>query len=190
MRVAMILFGLTLAVHPAAAADGKALFADKGCPACHGEGGAQPVAGAAILAGQNAVYLGKQLKDFASNHRVAPPALPMGEVAKGLSAEEMTTLAAWLSSLPRHAVKQVEENEGAELFLDHGCNGCHGAGGLKPISPDYPVIGGQKKDYLVLQLKNIRDDVRTNGRSRLMISYARELTNAQVETIAVYLAGH
>jgi len=190
MRVAMILVGLTLAVHPAAAADGKVLFADKGCPACHGEGGAQPVEGAPILAGKNAVYLGKKLKDFALNHRATTTPLPMPEVAKGLAAEEMTVLAAWLSSQPRHAVKQAEEGEGAELFLDHGCNGCHGAGGLKPLSPDYPVIGGQKKDYLALQLKNIRDDVRTNGRSRLMISFARELTNAQVEKIAVYLAGH
>lgn len=190
MRFAMILAMLALAVHPAAAADGKALFADKGCSGCHGEGGAQPVAGAPILAGQNGVYLGKQLKDFASNHRGTSTPLPMPDVAKGLSADEMTTLAAWLSSLPRHSVKQAEESEGAELFQDHGCNGCHGAGGLKPLSPDYPVIGGQKKDYLAVQLKNIRDDVRTNGRSRLMISYARDLTDAQVGTIAAYLAGN
>jgi cytochrome c553 len=191
MRVAMILaVGLTLAAHPAAAADGKALFADKGCPACHGEGGAQPVDSAPILAGQNGTYLGKQLKDFAENHRATTTPLPMPEVAKGLSSEEISTLAAWLSSLPRHGVKQDEEGEGADLFIDHGCHGCHGPGGGKPLSPDYPVIGGQKKDYLAGQIRNIRDDVRINGRARLMISFARDLTDAQVEKIAGYLAGN
>jgi cytochrome c553 len=45
-----------------------------------------------------------------------------------------------------------------------------------------------KKDYMVLQLKDIRDGVRTNGKVKLMVSFAKKLNDEQVELISEYLA--
>jgi len=58
-----------------------------------------------------------------------------------------------------------------------------GDGGRKPLS-DHPILAGRNRGCLALQLKDIRDDVRPNGRSRLMIGFARPLTDAQAERIA------
>jgi len=194
-----VVFALViLAAVPAVAGEpGKALFEAKGCSACHGEAGSQPVPGAPVLSGQNASYLFKQLKDLAEERRVArkgadgaPRSAVMQAQAKQLSADEMKQMADWLASLPGLPAKgkAMAEGDGLDLFIDHGCNGCHGTDGRKPLT-DYPLINGQKKDYLALQIKDIRDDVRTNGRARLMISFARDLTDAQADTIAAALAG-
>ncbi|HYG91258.1 MAG TPA: c-type cytochrome [Azospirillum sp.] len=174
---------------------GQALFVEKGCPACHGEDGRQSVDAIPILAGQKGEYLFKQMKDVADGRRVSGPdasgeprTKAMKDVMGPVSEADMKVIAGWLATVPPPPVRDGVDAaaEGAVLYDEFGCIGCHGADGLKPLS-DYPILAGQTKEYLALQLKEIRDDVRTNGRARLMIGFARPLTDAQAERIAEYL---
>ena len=53
--------------------------------------------------------------------------------------------------------------EGAALFKAKGCLTCHGEDGSHPVIQDYPVIAGQNANYLLRQMRDIRDGRRTNG---------------------------
>lgn len=73
-----------------------------GCKNCHGENGKGKAAENhlfPVLAGQNKDYLVKQLIDLKEGRRTNDPAGMMGDIAKGLSAEEIDNLAEYLSGL-------------------------------------------------------------------------------------------
>jgi len=186
-----------VAVSAAAQAPGQALFAERGCAGCHGEDGGPAVDSIPVLAGQRAAYLFKQARDIGEGRRVSrtdangdPRTRPMKDSMAGVSDADLQAIADWLATVPAPPAARGDAAaaaDGAELFDEFGCIGCHGDGGRKPLS-DYPILAGQNRDYLALQLKDIRDDVRTNGRSRLMIGFARPLTDAQAERIAEHLS--
>ena len=60
--------------------EGEALFRSKGCPACHGEDGSHPViADYPVIAGQNAPYLLRQMRDIRDGRRAQVSAPALGE---------------------------------------------------------------------------------------------------------------
>jgi cytochrome c553 len=65
------------------------------------------------------------------------------------------------------------------------CKACHGEGGLKPIQPDYPVIGGQHREYLVAALKQYKSGKRKNAS---MNGFAAALKPQDIEDLAAYYA--
>lgn len=176
---------------PASADDGKALFAAKGCVACHGEAGAKPIPGSPNLAGQNAVYLLRQMDEIVSGVRSSPPLKPMKPVIDKTTPDERKALAGWLAAQkPAESATggdKAKMEKGAELFDENGCIGCHGADGLKPLA-DYPILAGQRKDYLMTQIKAIRDEVRSTRRVRMMTANVRKLNEAQVEQLAEFIS--
>lgn len=175
---------------PVPAADGKALFAAKGCQACHGEAGAKPIAGSPVIAGQNAVYLLRQMTEIADGTRSSVPVKVMKPVIDKTTPDERKVLAEWLAA-QKPAEAQVGDKakaeKGAELFDENGCIGCHGADGLKPLA-DYPFLAGQRKDYLMVQIKAIRDEIRSTRRTRMMTANVRKFSEAQVEQVAEFLS--
>lgn len=73
-----------------------------GCKNCHGEAGKGKSAENhlfPVLAGQNKEYLVKQLMDLKESRRTNDPAGMMGDIAKGLSAEDIDNLTEFLSGL-------------------------------------------------------------------------------------------
>lgn len=180
-----------LIASPALAADGKAIFAAKGCQACHGENGAKPIAGSPVLAGQSSVYLLRQMNEIASGIRSSNPVKVMKPVIDKTSPDDRIALADWLAGqkpAEPMAGNKAKADQGAELFDEKGCIGCHGADGAKPLSPDYPVLAGQRKDYLMVQIKAIRDEIRSTRRARMMAANVRKLTDAEVEQLAEFLS--
>ncbi|KIL97976.1 Cytochrome c553 [Paramagnetospirillum magnetotacticum MS-1] len=174
----------------ALADDGKALFAAKGCTACHGESGAKPIAGSPVLASQNADYLARQMTEIADGTRASGPVKVMKPVIAKTSPEERKALAQWLAGQkpadPQTGDKAKAE-KGADLFEENGCIGCHGADGLKPLA-DYPFLAAQRRDYLMVQIKAIRDEIRSTRRARLMVANVRKLSDAQIEQVAEFLS--
>jgi cytochrome c553 len=77
------------------AADGKALYASLGCAACHGNAGISAVPTYPNLAGQQAAYIVKQLKDFQSGARKDPTMTAMA----ALTAGKEQAIADYLASL-------------------------------------------------------------------------------------------
>jgi len=77
------------------AADGRAK-ADAACALCHGPNGVASMPGAPNLAGQNAIYVSEQLKNYRSGKRHHEV---MTYIAKPLTDAEIAQLAAWYSSI-------------------------------------------------------------------------------------------
>jgi cytochrome c553 len=72
---------------------------------------------------------------------------------------------------------------GKRLF-DSTCAACHGRNGIG-IIPLYPNLAGQKREYLVAQLRAFRDDSRKNP---IMSPMAVHLTDAEIEDVSTYIA--
>ena len=72
------------------------LKADVACALCHGAHGVAVLPNAPNLAGQQAIYLSEQLKNYRSGKRQSEV---MSMIAKPLTDPEIAQLAAWFSSI-------------------------------------------------------------------------------------------
>jgi len=91
-------WGLALAMSSTLAdevAAGRAK-ADVACALCHGPQGIASLPSAPNLAGQPAIYVSEQLKNYRSGKRTNEV---MGLIAKPLTDTEITQLAAWYSAI-------------------------------------------------------------------------------------------
>jgi cytochrome c553 len=94
------MMGALLAPSEAGAADSKALYEEKGCPACHGEDAKTPLQpGFPRLAGQNADYAFNQMKDIKSGARAGGSSEAMKPLLDAVSEADMRQLADYLASL-------------------------------------------------------------------------------------------
>jgi cytochrome c553 len=69
------------------------------------------------------------------------------------------------------------------------CAGCHGGDGRSGSLPEYPKIAGQNEKYLVNALKAYKNGRRTGTYAALMAATANNLSDADIENLAAYLAG-
>ena len=68
------------------------------------------------------------------------------------------------------------------------CSNCHGIDG-NSISPNFPRLAAQQKDYLVAQLTWFRDRHRSDPAGfEYMWGLSRHLTDAQIQGLAAYFA--
>lgn len=94
---ATVLQATVLQAAPAAAADAAAgRQKARQCQTCHGIDGIAKIPIAPHLAGESQIYLETQLKAFRSGKRAHEM---MSVVAKGLTDEDISDLAAWYSSI-------------------------------------------------------------------------------------------
>lgn len=201
LAVATPAFAQTATPAGDAAPDGKSLFRTKTCIACHGKDGAKAIQNYPELAGQDKAYLLAQMKDIKEGTRVSgkdergnPRSQGMRDIMHLFNEAEMKAIADWLSTVPLPAPRKPAEpipqetlDKGKTAYTQGGCQTCHGVNGLKPL-PSYPLIAGQKREYLVLQMTELRDGVRTNGKSKLMLPFAKKLSDEQIDLIATYLS--
>ncbi len=93
----------TPAAAPAASAaassdPGAALYAAKGCGACHGADGKTTIMDAyPKIAGQSAEYSLAQMKDIKAGTRSNGQSMVMKGIVAGVSDEDLKTIAEWLS---------------------------------------------------------------------------------------------
>ena len=101
MKYEVILAALAAAVFAAPAmADGKALYLEKTCIACHGKDAKKPLTPEyPRLAGQNAKYAERQMLDIKSGVRANGNAAAMKGVMHLVSDEEIKELAKYLSEI-------------------------------------------------------------------------------------------
>lgn len=65
------------------------------------------------------------------------------------------------------------------------CAACHGPGGAKPATPDYPVLAGQHPDYLRHALTAYQKGKRKNA---IMSGMAAPLSKQDIADLAAYFA--
>lgn len=88
----LVIAATVISMSPLVQADGKAAYAGS-CAACHGANGKSAIPIYPHLAGQQASYIVKQLKDFQSGARKDPTMSSMAALAKGKEQE----IADWLA---------------------------------------------------------------------------------------------
>lgn len=189
----LISAALVVAATPAFAADGKALFADKGCTACHGEDAKTPLQeGYPKLAGQNADYVFLQLKDMKAGTR-ANALVPdtMKPIVDELTEAELRALADYLGSLDRFTPPTAHgpaDSPGKKLYLTKTCIACHGKEGTKPVLKSYPYIAGQDKGYMLQQMADIKSGARANGGVAAMQPVMHLVNAEEIDAITEYLS--
>jgi cytochrome c553 len=166
------------------------------CAVCHGELGISDDPLIPNLAGQYSNYIVKQVRNFRTGRRTNDI---MSAVATNISDDDLFDVAAYYSSQKKSNVSEKSENPfGKKLFLDSNisnmalaCVNCHGerGNGLEPRISAFPMIGGQNRDYVRLQLFNFRYGIRTNSPNNIMNRIAGTLTDAKIEFLAEYVSG-
>ncbi|MDT8446385.1 MAG: c-type cytochrome [bacterium] len=204
MKKALI-YGLTLAFAVFSASslvwakDGKTLFKEKLCVACHGPAGASKTPQYPHLAGQNKLYLINQFNAIIYGKRElgSTPLMKNHPKLKDFTPQDIDSIAEYLSGLPRVVTPSgsaADVAKGEALFKNLGCTQCHGAGGKgkgdDPKFLAYPKLNGQHADYLFWQMKRILEGVRTNNHALKMREQfqGEKLTEKDLHAIAIYLS--
>ena len=167
------------------------------CQRCHGKEGMSIAPDCPNLAGQYSEYIIKQLRDILARKRNDPAMSPMA--ATIASEQDMFDIAAYFASRTKmQGTPAKSENvRGKELYLQGDsakeispCLSCHGddGKGIDNAPSFFPVIGGQKKRYLIKQLKDMRDGKRVNDLAGIMRNVAKNMTDADIEAVAEYLS--
>ena len=190
---ALALATLLAAAAPAAGqADAAALVASQ-CIACHGPGGNSLVPAFPRLAGQQAVYLDKQLREFLNGKRkndlMAPALAQMKE-------SDVAGLAAYYAAQKPTPIKPDNDKlvAAGKLMYDDGntqsgvpaCVGCHQEEGLG--NERFPRLSNQYAAYTVAQLKLFKTGGRSNDRAKVMRAVAERMTDDEMAAVAEYLA--
>jgi len=174
---------------------GKALAAP--CGACHGQNGVAMVPGAPNLAGQNARYLETQLEMIKSGVRSVP--LMAGQL-NPLSSSDLENLAAYFASMPP-TVGQADGDlisVGEQIYRGGiaqksvpACTACHTPTGSGNAPAGFPHIGGQRADYVIVQLVAYREGTRQtdDAYGAAMRQVANGLTDREINALASYIQG-
>ena len=172
--------------NPVAGKDKSAL-----CQGCHNEDGNSTETRIPKLAGQYAAYIQKQINNYKAGTRKDPIMSSMAATVTGN--QDLLDISAYFASQKQMKGSSVKINEaGRKRFLgDNGCVSCHGANGkgMAPNNPQFPVIGGQHKHYLIKQLTDFRSRTRTNDSSGMMVMIASKMSDEEIEAVADYISG-
>ena len=102
MRSMIIVASVLAAVSGTALADGARLFKEKACWACHGRDGKTPLMpGYPKIAGQDARYVEKQIRDIKSGARANGSSAAMKLMLTLVSNDEVKELAEFVAKLER-----------------------------------------------------------------------------------------
>lgn len=170
----------------------------KTCHGLHGEGMSVEITEDATvpaipaLAGQNAAYLFKQLRDYANGDRVNDT---MNNITKNISEQDSADLAAWYASLPlpKSSSKEDQAFPEAEKMVNAGdgkrilppCFVCHGADG-QGEKIDIPSLASQQADYFERTLLQYRNGERHNDIYSRMRLIAKQLSEAEIKALSKY----
>ncbi len=167
------------------------------CIGCHGIKGYQAsfpeVYKVPMISGQSAKYIVSALNAYKKGERKHPS---MRGISESLTDQNMADLAAYYSqhgvvdgqAAPKEA--KAPSPQVAALLGKANCASCHGANFSTPIDPSYPKLAGQHADYLYVALKAYKTDNNPKvGRGNaIMAGMAKQYTNAELKTLANYLA--
>lgn len=163
------------------------------CFLCHGATGDGSSPLYPKLAGQNAEYMVKQLRNFRSRERESSD---MRKVVDDMDDAEMQA-AAWFFSRqqPTRGNSAYAEMRAVGERIYHGgdparglkpCRECHGESGAGSAS--LPRIAGQHTLYVETQLTLFEERKRTNDNAQMQ-DIAKRLTTDEIRALAEYLRG-
>ena len=166
------------------------------CSACHGADGNSPAGTFPSIAGQNARYLIKQLRDIRDGKRAAPL---MTGLLDGFSDSDLEDIAAWYASRQiKGGMAKPELVESGEEIYRAGikrkkiaaCSACHSPIGKGNDPAVFPALAGQWPEYVEAQLRAFRSGERTNdGESKMMRLTAMDMSDKEIKAVSSYIYG-
>lgn len=142
------------------------------CSACHGLEGLSANSLYPNLKGQKKDYLINQLHLFKEGKRKHPL---MESYARPLSEVQINNIALYYSHFQRFEIQNRPVPPPAMQ-----CIACHGPMG-KSATELFPNLSGQRYDYLVNQMRNLKSGKRVNA---IMNPIMKEITDEDIQTIA------
>ena len=165
------------------------------CAACHGEGGRSQTAAYPALAGQPAMYVSRQLKDFRAQQRAETDNKAyMWGVSALLDDDTIQALADYYAAqapLPgRTKASAAVLRQGRDVFENglpakgvRACASCHGD--KAEGASGFPRLAGQHADYLYSQLTVFGTRLRPHG--VLMKNETANMSPLQMKAVAAYV---
>lgn len=147
------------------------------CGGCHGQKGHSADTKTPSLAGQNASYLVKTLKEYRDGGR---PHAEMKTQLTGIKDADIEQIAAFYAAQKPQQVKLTTPTSG-QAWADR-CDKCHGPTANNPAMI-VPSIESQPVNYLANSLKAYRDAKRPQSTMHTM---GEPLTDADIDAIAQY----
>ena len=169
------------------------------CIACHGVDGNSTNPEWPSLAGQNEIYIARQLAAFQQGETRSN--VLMAPMIANLSEQDMADIAAYYASLPRarmYADETKQELIAAGQRLYRGgnadknvaaCIGCHLPDGSGNGPAGFPGIANQHATYTENQLKAFRSGARSSDLNSMMRDVSARLSDDEIEAVAAYLTG-
>jgi cytochrome c553 len=148
------------------------------CRTCHGMDGYAQIPIAPHIGGEPQEYLEAQLMAFKTGTRQHEM---MSIVAGGLSAQQISDVAAWYGA---HTVTAELPPGVSEDDAPQACVSCHGANGIS-VALDAPNLAAETNIYIDTQLKAFRSGKRNN---EIMSQIAASLTDAEIRAVADWYA--
>ncbi len=171
---------LSLAMAPSALAAKSA-----SCAHCHGTDGNSSSPIYPNLAGQTKEYLYKQIMAFKNGARVNAM---MSSSVGILTEDDAKELAEYFSAQPmarnRFQTDPALAAQGKKLAAEVQCIACHQPGFKGMV--EFPRVARQKFQYIVKQLKDYRDGVRTSDEG-VMSATVKNFTDEQIDALAHYI---
>lgn len=168
------------------------------CAACHGQTGISPASAFPHLAGQQASYLAKQIRDIRDGERVV---VQMTGMVDDFSDQDAWNVAAYYAAQEANLGHANAEDEallarGEEIYRAGvrsrgvpACSACHTPTGGGIGSAVYPAIAGQYPAYTMTALHAFASGERTNDPSGSMHDIATRLSEEDMQAVANYLFG-
>lgn len=166
------------------------------CATCHGKAGISTNPMCPNLAGQHRSYLLKQLHDF--KQAKTRNSSVMSGIAATLSEEDMEKLTTFFSqqklaegTTPERYLKRGEQvYRGGDLDKHiAACIACHGPKGTGNGQAGFPVLSGQRAEYIVQQLKAFKEGRRKNDLNGMMQDISTRMSEDDMQAVAYYLQG-
>lgn len=203
-RMTLAAATLCLAVTSAHALEGDAKAGEQAaamCVACHqANGGGMNIPGGESwpsIAGLNADYLYKQMKDVKDGSRNSPTMLPFINM---LNDQQFKDVAVYYSQLP--VVQGQGDPAATEEELAHGeklamqgdwdryivpCSSCHGPENLG-VGSTFPHLAGQHAGYISDQLHAWQSGKRNNDPQHLMLAIAERMNDKDIRAVSQWLS--
>ncbi len=162
------------------------------CAGCHTEDGNSTTPEFPKIAGLDAVYIAKQIKDFKKDKRVSEI---MGPMASQIPDKDIEFLAGYFSKQKRTSGIVTDAKlaaQGQQIYDDGilssavpACSGCHGEKGEG--TDKFPRLAGQHTVYLISQMNNFKNAVRNNDARKVMRAITLRMTEQDMKAAAEYI---
>ena len=166
------------------------------CAGCHGADGNSVVGQWPTLAGQRESYTLAQLIHVQKGERMIES---MMGLLDNYSEDQLRDIAAF------YAAQEVKVGQADSINFELGqriyragnlsngvpaCTGCHGPQGKGVESAGYPMLSGQKAEYVVTSLVACKNGERVHSsNAKIMQGIAARLTTEEIRAVANYVSG-